>query len=224
MASAIKEAAAALCEKKSDAPDEKIDISNLKDGIYELPIALWNATQDKASMAAPSFSGAARVVVKNGRLTVYVYTKPMTFGSITASLQEMKVEQSNGTWVDAAVETKSSDGNPTCFSFSLDKLIRYVNVKVNPHVEMMGNQDLDARLKFDLSSIKIISENASEKPLNSPTDSDNPSIPQTGSDNHSIPQTSDESDIALWLFLMIASAGIFVAWGFQQKRKGIFNR
>ena len=147
MAADISKAVAAL-EKKSTqgteggetTEDTTIDLDNLQDGTYEIALALWNSTQNKASMAASSLNGTARIVVKNGIMTVYIYTKPMTFGSITASLQEMKVEQSDGSWVEAVVETKSSDGNPTCFSFSLDQLQEYVNVKVNPHVEMMGNQ------------------------------------------------------------------------------------
>lgn len=217
MAAAITEAVAALQEKSADAPDEKIDISNLKDGVYELPIALWHATQDKTSMAASSFGAAARIVVKNGKMTAYVYTKPMTFGAITASLQEMKAEQSNGDWINAAIEAKSSDGNPTCFSFSLDKLSQYVNAKVNPHVEMMGNQDLDARLKFDLSSIKLISEKTDEKPITPPADSGNHAH---GSNS----QTGDNSNIALWLFLTLASAGTLAALGFVNKRRLILER
>lgn len=211
MAAAITEAVAALEEKETDKPANEIDINNLKDGVYELPVALWHATQDKASMAAASFIGTARIVVKNGEMTVYVYTKPMTFGAITASLQEMKAEQSDGTWVTAAVETQSSDGNPTCFSFVLDKLSQYVNAKVNPHVEMMGNQDLDARLKFDLASIKLVSEETEEKPLTPPSDADNS------------PQTGDTSNLIFWGVLMLVSAGA-VAFAYAKKRGAISGK
>lgn len=162
--------------------NEEIDINNLKDGLYELPVALWHATKDQESMAASSVNETARILVKEGNITVYIYTMPMTFGSITASLQEMKVEQSDGTWVNAVVETKSSDGNPTCFSFSLDKLQQFINVKVNPHVEMMGNSDLDARIKFDLTSIKFVSENTDSDILTAP-ETTNLSSQQTKSPN-----------------------------------------
>lgn len=162
--------------------NEEIDINNLKDGLYELPVALWHATKDQKSMAASSVNETARILVKEGNITVYIYTMPMTFGSITASLQEMKVEQSDGTWVNAVVETKSSDGNPTCFSFSLDKLQQFINVKVNPHVEMMGNSDLDARIKFDLTSIKFVSENTDSDILTAP-ETTNLSSQQTKSPN-----------------------------------------
>lgn len=201
MAADISKAVAAL-EKKSTqgteggetTEDTTIDLDNLQDGTYEIALALWNSTQDKASMAASSLNGTARIVVKNGIMTVYIYTKPMTFGSITASLQEMKVEQSDGSWVEAVVETKSSDGNPTCFSFSLDQLQEYVNVKVNPHVEMMGNQDLDARLKFNLDSIKLVSSDTQEVPVTPPADTQ-------------VPQTGDSAQLALWIGLLALSLG-----------------
>lgn len=218
MAAAIAQAVAALEEKGVDKPDdEAIDVDNLKDGVYEIPVALWHAAQDKASMAAASFVGTARIVVKNGAMTVYVYTKPMTFGAITASLQEMKVEQADGTWVSAAVETKSSDENPTCFSFDLDKLSQYINAKVNPYVEMMGNQDLDARLKFDLASIKLVSEKTDDKPLTPPSDA-NGNEGGTAS-----PETGDASNLVFWVVLMLVSASA-IALTFAKKRRSVSGK
>lgn len=226
MAFAITQAVVALEEKEVNNPnipnpsDEKIDIANLKDGTYEIPVALWHATQDKASMAASSFNSTARIVVKNGKITVYVYTKPMTFGAITASLQEMKIEQADGSWVNAAIETKSSDGNPICFSFSLDKLSQYVTAKVNPHVEMMGNQDLDARLKFDLAAIKMISSETSEKPTEAPTDTES-NTPGVGTQGSSIqsPQTGDTSNFILWIALLLASMSALIILTFSSKHR-----
>lgn len=188
-------------------PNKQIDITNLSDGTYEIPVELWHATQNKASMAASSFNDTARIVVDNGKITVYVYTKPMTFGVITASLQEMKIEQADGVWVDAVVETKSNDGNPTCFSFTLDKLNQYTTVKVNPHVEMMGNQDLDARLKFDLNAIKQFSSESTENGANIEN-----------------PHTGDTSNLTLCTLLMFASLSTFVILSFAGKRKKVTNK
>lgn len=179
--------------------DKSIDIKNLSDGVYEIPVALWHATENRESMAAKSLNGTARIVVKNGVKTVYIYTGPMTFGNITASLQEMKVQMTDGSWINAVVETKSSSGDPTCFLFEIDEISEYVNVKVNPHVEMMGNTDLDARLKFNTADIKLISENTDEKPLTPPAN--------TGNRYEKSPQTGDDLNMALWLALMLASAG-----------------
>lgn len=216
MAAAITAAVAELKLKDDNSSnggiDDVIDIKNLKDGIYEIPVALWNATQDKPSMAASSFNEIARIVVKDGKMTVYIYTKPMTFGAITASLQEMKVQQVNGKWVEAKVETKSNDGNPNCFSFELDELNEFLTAKVNPHVDIMGNQDIDARLKFNLSAIKMVSDNADEKPLAPPTENGN-------SANAVSPNTGNNANIAVWYVLMFTSAGALLAMLSINKRK-----
>lgn len=207
--------------------DEKIDINNLKDGVYEIPVALWHASQDKASMAAESFNGTARIVVKDGNMTVYVYTKPMTFGSITASLQEMKIQQANGSWVNAVVQQKSSDGNPVCFSFPLDKLSEYVSAKVNPHVEMMGNQDLDARLKFNLAEIKLVSETDEKDILTPPAEtnkSDNTNSSVKKNSNAKSPKTGNDFSFAAGAAMMIAGAGALTAVMISKKRRTAYNR
>lgn len=207
--------------------DEKIDINHLKDGVYEISVALWHASQDKASMAAESFNGTARIVVKNGNMTVYVYTKPMTFGSITASLQEMKIQQSDGSWVNADIQQKSNDGNPVCFSFPLDKFSEYVTVKVNPHVEMMGNQDLDARLKFDLASIKLLSETDEKDILTPPAETNktantNSSVKKNS--NAKSPKTGNDFSFAAGAAVIIAGTGAFAVMLASKKRRTAFDR
>lgn len=213
--------------KPTNPADEKIDINNLTDGIYEIPVALWHASQDKASMAAESFNGTARIVVKDGNITVYVYTKPMTFGSITASLQEMKIQQADGSWVNADIQQKSSDGNPVCFSFPLDRLSEYITVKVNPHVEMMGNQDLDARLKFDLASIKLLPETDEKDILIPPAEtnkSDNTNSSVKKNSNAKSPKTGNDFNLAAGAAVMIAGAGALTAVMISKKRRTAFNR
>lgn len=202
-------------ETTQTTENEEIDINNLKDGLYELPVALWHATKDQESMAASSVNKTARILVKDGKITVYIYTMPMTFGSITASLQEMKVEQSDGSWVNAVVETKSSDGNPTCFSFSLDKLQQYINVKVNPHVEMMGNSDLDARIKFDLTSIKYVSEDTDSDVLTAP-ETTNSTTQQTKS-----PNTGNDFNAVYIAFAMavVSASAVVIYFSIKSKRK-----
>lgn len=192
------------------ASNQTIDIKNLADGMYEIPVALWHATENRESMAAKSLNSTARIVVKNGKKTVYIYTGPMTFGNITASLQEMKVQMSDGSWINAVIESKSSSGDPTCFSFNIDEISEYINVKVNPHVEMMGNQDLDARLKFSTSEIKLVSENTDNKPITPPANS--------GNTDEKSPQTGDISNIEFWFALMMASAGAMIVTVVKRKK------
>ncbi|MFV0394128.1 MAG: NEAT domain-containing protein [Coprobacillaceae bacterium] len=131
----------------------------LKDGIYEVPVNLWHATEDKASMAASALVGTARLVVEGGESKMYLYTQEMTFGTITASLQELKISNNmTRSYTLADVETRDSNGNPTSFSFALPHFEEYISVKVNPKVEMMGNQDIDARIKVDYSNLKSVSD------------------------------------------------------------------
>lgn len=84
-----------------NAGSTTLDKNHLKDGIYEVPIWLWHATKDQASMAAQSLNSTARIVVKNGVKTMYIYTKSMTYGNIEASLQELKVADANGNYTNA---------------------------------------------------------------------------------------------------------------------------
>ena len=57
-----------------------------------------------AAVAAQSLNSTARIVVKNGVKTMYIYTKSMTYGNIEASLQELKVADANGNYTSATVE------------------------------------------------------------------------------------------------------------------------
>ena len=55
--------------------DDKETSKFSKDGTYNVKVALWNATQDKASMAAEAVDEMATVVVKDGVKTMYLTTK-----------------------------------------------------------------------------------------------------------------------------------------------------
>lgn len=146
-------------EAPTTAPTEApAEDGTMKDGLYETNVYLWHASNDQASMAASALNGTARISVKNGTGTIYIYTKQMSMGTITAYLQELKVETASGSYKDATVEAKDSEGNPTCFSFTLPHFEEYVTIKVNPHVALMGNQDIDARLKIDYSTVKEVKD------------------------------------------------------------------
>lgn len=219
MAAEIEAAVSALEEKhteKNEGQGTLLDKNNLNDGIYEVSVKLWHAESDKASMAAESFYDTARIVVENGMRTMYIYTKPMTFGRITASLQEMKVADASGNYTDAKVETRDADGNPTCFSFTMSDTEQYITVKVNPHVEMMGNQDLDARILVDYNTLKLVSEKADdstidlEKPAAADTDNSDNRQTEAGGNNVT-PKTADHAPVAFYIMIMIFAASLVAA-------------
>ena len=197
-----------------NAGSTTLDKDHLKDGIYEVPIWLWHATKDQASMAAQSLNSTARIVVKNGVKTMYIYTKSMTYGSIEASLQELKVADANGNYTNATVEEKNASGNPTCFSFVLPHTQEYLNVKVNPHVAIMGHQDIEARLRIDYSALKLVSEDANDTTVKVTT-------PASGSSYgaSSAPKTGDYDNYAAIPVVMLIAAAAGVMTMVYRKRQ-----
>ena len=208
-------------EEKPEVPEEKpeekpaapevLDKNNLKDGVYEVGVKLWHADKNQPSMAASSLKGNAKIEVKNGVYTMYIYTQPMTMGTITASLQEMKVYANNGSYVNAQVRKTDAQGNPTCFSFRMPHKDKYIKVKVNPHVEMMGNQDLDARLFVDYSKLEKISD------ANNGQSVDLTSSTQYGS----IVKTGDETQAMMYAVLTLMSVALIAVVLFDRKRRTV---
>lgn len=144
-----------------------LDKNNLADGTYEVGVNLWHADNDRPSMADTSFFKTAKIVVKKGVYTIYIRTKPMTLGTITASLQELKVKE-NGTFKLAKVET-TENGSPTSFSFVLPTRDMYLDVLVNPNVAIMGHSDVAARIKVSYDTLKKLSEDVDAPSQNDTT-------------------------------------------------------
>ncbi len=131
-----------------------------EEGTYEVPVYLWNASSDKASMAASALKQNAIITVKDGKKVMTIYTTQMKMGSIEAYLQELKVKCGD-TYQDIQPASYDENGNPTSFTFELHNTEEYVLVKMNPHVAMMGNTDLDARIKVDYDGLKVASNDNS---------------------------------------------------------------
>lgn len=176
------------------------NILNLADGTYKVPVKLWHETKDQASMAASSVLPEAMITVSGKDIKMNIYTQPMTMGTITASLQTLKVENGTGGYTDAEIVGRSSSGDPNEFSFSLPHAKEYINVLVNPKVAIMGNTDIGARLKVDYSSIAKVENAESDINANATTTTATPNSPKTG----------DEAPMALLATLMLLSGGIGV--------------
>lgn len=128
----------------------------MADGTYEVNIALWHSEDDKESMAASAIEAKAAIEVKNGKKIMHIKSGEMSMMGIKASLQELKIADANGNYTEATVETKNSEGDPTGFYFELPHTNEYITVKVNPHIALMGNKDIGARIKVDYSTLKLI--------------------------------------------------------------------
>lgn len=126
------------------------------DGTYEVNIALWHSEDDKESMAADAVGSKATIVVENGVKTMHITSGEMSMMGIKASLQELRIADAKGNYTDAKVESKDSEGNPTGFYFTMPHNNEYITVKVNPHLAIMGNKDIGARIKVDYSTLKLV--------------------------------------------------------------------
>lgn len=129
----------------------------MSDGTYEVTIALWHSQDDKESMAADSVGETATIVVANGVKTMHITSGEMSMMGIKASLQELRIADENGDFVDAKVESKNAEGDPTGFYFTMPHTNEYITVKVNPHIAIMDNKDIGARIKVDYSTLKLVS-------------------------------------------------------------------
>lgn len=129
---------------------------DMTDGTYEVNIALWHSEDDKESMAADAVGKKATIVVENGIKTMHITSGEMSMMGIKASLQELCIADSKGNYTDAKVESKNSEGNPTGFYFVMPHTDEYITVKVNPHLAIMGNKDIGARIKVDYSTLELV--------------------------------------------------------------------
>ena len=141
-----------------DNISEYSDEKTYEDGTYKVNVKFLNASKDEASMANDALEEIAKIVIKNGVAKIYISTKPITMGTITASLQTLEYENLDGTYSYADITSRSSDGNPTGFTFTLPSYEETLNIKVNPMVTFMGNQPIAARLNVDYSTIEKVSD------------------------------------------------------------------
>ena len=184
---------------------------NNKENLSEA--ALWNATSDKESMAASAIDSKANIIVKDGKATMYLSTKEMSFGSIKASLQEFYIgsEQEDYKNHGATIIEKDAQGNPTLWAFELPHENEYINVMMNPHVAMMGNMDLAARLKIDYTTLTYVSDKTELEPNTKKDDQqENTNKDQTANKENQINEnqsvkTGDQTSIQLFMTLFIIS-------------------
>lgn len=196
-----------------DKKDEENTSRFTKDGTYSVDVALWNATSDKESMAASAIDSKANIIVKDGKATMYLSTKEMSFGSIKASLQEFYIgsEQEDYKNHGATIIEKDAQGNPTLWAFELPHENEYINVMMNPNVAMMGNMDLAARLKVDYTTLTYVSDKTELEPNTKKDDQqENTNKDQTANKENQINEnqsvkTGDQTSIQLFMTLFIIS-------------------
>lgn len=174
------------------------NVLKVADGTYKVPVALYNATKDQPSMAKDSFLTNATVTVNGNKATMTIYTRQMIMGNITASLQTLKVFDDNGKYKNATVVKRDSNNNPTAFTFDLPHNHQFIKVAVNPKVAIMGNSDIDARIKVDYSKMTKVKS----------TTNVNPGAALKVVSKSKTPKTGDEAQIMVLVLAMMFSVGM----------------
>lgn len=128
------------------------------DKIYEAQINIWHATQNQASMMDVCVDSTARVVVRDGKYHVYIYTSVLTIGNISGYVTGLQVMDANGEVSVATIEKQDETGIATCFSFELSELQEYYDAVVNAEVPIPGMSEMNIRIKFDMESLTEVSE------------------------------------------------------------------
>lgn len=146
----LKSAIESLIEKSSDSLDKE----QLEDGKYTVYVDLWNATANQESMGNPAVNKKALLTVSSGVYTMEISTRPMVIGTITACLQSLQIKQLDGTYQYAKITASNNEGNqPSIFQFTLPSTEEYIDIMIDPKVEVMGDDPLPARLKISWDTL-----------------------------------------------------------------------
>lgn len=182
----LKNAIGQLVKKSS----ENLDKNSLSDGKYQVYVDLWNAVSDEASMGNLALNKKALLTVKNNRYTMEISTRPMTVGTITACLQSIQIKQKNGTYQYAKITARNNENNqPSVFQFSLPSTKEYIDVLIDPKVEVMGKDPLAARLKISWDTLKKVS--------NSETVEENTETIVSGTSSKAVDWTDKKTGISI---------------------------
>lgn len=136
-----------------------------KDGTYEVDTAIYNANTSDLSMCDGVFAATARIVVKGGKRTMYMFSHPMVISGITATLNQMSVNGSTVSTID-----RDSAGI-TKFSFPLtDSNIGsgqvYIPAVVTPSAPDFPpmNKEIAVRIRVNYSTLKAVKTSATSTP------------------------------------------------------------
>ena len=134
-----------------------------KDGYYKVKVQLWHATKNQSSAGADCISSPAYVMIEDGEITMRLVTKKMNKSGITAHLGEGDFYiYSDGDYVPATLV--STENSKWIHEFSLpNDTSTYYKCEVDPHVDVMGDEPVKARLKITWSSKTKITESTWDK-------------------------------------------------------------
>ncbi len=147
---------------------------------YRLPVELWHAFEDKPSMGNNAINHSANLVVEGNQTTLYIGVVQMSVMNINTSLVDLYYDTGEkylrAERADYSLQVKDLDvARPRLFILPLREKVQFLDVMVDPRVEPMGEEPVQARLKLDFSAVEQIdkqqaelvleAENGVEKPI-----------------------------------------------------------
>ena len=191
-------------------PFSNAQAATLKDGTYSVNYTVLKAEGNAVSMANDYWLKPAKVVAKNGKLTVQMTIKNSSW------VTEFKVP-GNGGYVDTTVLSTNKKANTRLVQFQAQSLSKPIKSKIHVTVKSADyDHDYTIQLKFDESSMKSLSSTSENKSTGA-QESQQPSKESTNKADTSTtkqqeenPQTGDTSQIG-WLLVLVLCSGGFLA-------------
>ncbi|WP_282059679.1 heme uptake protein IsdC [Bacillus pumilus] len=190
-------------------PFSNAQAATLKDGTYSVNYTVLKAEGNAVSMANDYWLKPAKVIAKNGKLTVQMTIKNSSW------VTEFKVP-GNGGYVDTTVLSTNKKANTRIVQFQAQSLSKPIKSKIHVTVKSADyDHDYTIQLKFDESSIKTLSSNSTNKSAGE-AENQQPSKESTKTSDSSTtkqeenPQTGDTNQTG-WLLVLALCSGGFLA-------------
>ncbi|MCY1118444.1 heme uptake protein IsdC [Bacillus safensis] len=190
-------------------PFSNAQAAALKDGTYSVNYTVLKAEGNAVSMANDYWLKPAKVIAKNGNLTVQMTIKNSSW------VTEFKVP-GNGGYVDTTVLSTNKKANTRLVQFQAQSLSKPIKSKIHVTVKSADyDHDYTIQLKFDESSIKSLLSNSADQSAGA-AESQQPSKESTNKADSSTkkqeenPQTGDTSQTG-WLLVLVLCSGGFLA-------------
>ncbi|WP_345808653.1 heme uptake protein IsdC [Bacillus pumilus] len=190
-------------------PFSNAQAATLKDGTYSVNYTVLKAEGNAVSMANDYWLKPAKVIAKNGKLTVQMTIKNSSW------VTEFKVP-GNGGYVDTTVLSTNKKANTRIVQFQAQSLSKPIKSKIHVTVKSADyDHDYTIQLKFDESSMKSLSSNSTNKSAGE-AEKQQPSKESTKTSDSSTtkqeenPQTGDTSQTG-WLLVLALCSGGFLA-------------
>lgn len=190
-------------------PFSNAQAATLKDGTYSVNYNVLKAEGNAVSMANDYWLKPAKVIAKNGKLTVQMTIKNSSW------VTEFKVP-GNGGYVDTTVLSTNKKANTRIVQFQAQSLSKPIKSKIHVTVKSADyDHDYTIQLKFDERSMKSLSSNSTNKSAGE-AEKQQPSKESTKTSDSSTtkqeenPQTGDTNQTG-WLLVLALCSGGFLA-------------